>query len=149
MYRIASMLVLCCIHVNADAWAARDIVLLSGNANKVQINDALGTIFITDGDPSTFVFECFDDVTGNPADIEEIGLTGTPSGTVTISILPGSGHTYGAAAVKKIDLTAGGVTGNIAGLNISGAYVSYQWLCHFLNSSYVIWLAGGRLVGMY
>ena len=102
------------------ALADRDIVLLSGNANKVTIYDDTGYIYISDGDASTFVFECFDDVTEDPADIVYIGLTGTPSGTVTIQIAPGAGHTYGAASVYEIDLTATGVTGVIAGMNISG-----------------------------
>ncbi|MBU0638557.1 MAG: hypothetical protein KKB50_06805, partial [Planctomycetes bacterium] len=119
MYRLVSVAILCCIFVIDNASGARDIVLLSGNAGKVSIDDYAGTIRITDGDAATFVFECFDDVTGDPADIELIGLSGTPSGTITVAILPGSGHTYGARQVKEIDLTTTGVTGNLAGLNIS------------------------------
>jgi hypothetical protein len=119
MYRAASLLLLCGIFVVDGANADRNIVLLSGNAEKVDINDVLGTIFITDGDASTFVFECFDDVTGNPADIEEIGLSGTPTGTITVSILAGPGHTYGAANVAVVDLTDDNVTGVIDDMTLS------------------------------
>ena len=120
MYRVSLLAVACCGFCVAPALAERDIVLLQGSAGKVTINDGEGTIEITDGDASTFVFECYDNVTFAPDNIESITLLGTPSGTVTISILPGNGRTYGAASIKKIDLKAAGVTGRIEEMIISG-----------------------------
>lgn len=118
MYRLALLLILCCMFVVDGASGGRDIRLLSGDPNKVDISDTFGTIHITDGDPNTFVFECFDDVTGEPADIAFIGLSGTPSGTIKVAILPGPGHTYGAANVYVVHLTGTNVTGVLAELKI-------------------------------
>jgi len=84
MFRVTLQVLLCAVFAANTALAARDIVLLAGNPDKVWISDEYGTIHITDGDPETFVFECFDrDLPGEPpADIEDIGLSGTPSGTI-------------------------------------------------------------------
>lgn len=118
MFRFALLLSVCCAFMVDGAYAARDIVLLHGDPNKVTINDVDGTIEITDGDPNTFVFECYDGA--NPANIEFIGTSGTPTGTITISILPDTGHTYGAASVWEIDLTGATFTGQIEDITISG-----------------------------
>ena len=61
MYRLVPLALLCGIFMVAAANADRDIVLLHGEPSKVVIDDEAGTIRITDGDPNTFVFECFDD----------------------------------------------------------------------------------------
>ena len=121
MKRLLSVLILyACMSANM-AQAARDIVLLSGTAGKVTISDFDGTVEITDGDSNTFVFACYDSNDPNiPMNIESITVDPNATGTVTISILPEPGYIYGAAAVKKIDLTAAGVTGRIEEMIISG-----------------------------
>jgi formylmethanofuran dehydrogenase subunit C len=122
MFRTAFQLLLVTFLGTSAATAGRHIELLSGDPNDVSISDYYGRIQITDGDPNSFVFWCYDPDDPNypPADIESITLLGTPSGTVKIEVLPGPGYTYGAANVKQINLNATGVTGIIGQMFISG-----------------------------
>ena len=120
-YKTASLALLFGFVAASVAVADREIFLLSGDPNKVVTSGEFGTIRILDGDPNTFVFECYDPNHANeaPRDITSITVDPNAVGTVTISILPGPGHTYGAAAVHQINLGGSDAVGNIDAMKIA------------------------------
>jgi len=94
-------------------------------SSKVSIDDGLGTILITGVASDTdeiFSFEAYDDVTGDPADIDSITVdSGIGSGTVRIQIGPdpNSARTDGADNVGTIDLSNADY-GELVDVNING-----------------------------
>lgn len=89
--------------------------------SKYSINQGLRRITILAGDTETFKFEAFDDVTGEPGDIDAIVIDQDGAGTVNLMVFGDSsaGRLDGARHLKKIDLT-NTLSGTLVQLRITG-----------------------------
>ena len=91
------------------------IVESSGNDIAVLINEGSNSNY-------TWQFEAYDSDTGDAGNIDYIRIQPTDDvGPIKLSIVGSTGHTYGAADVKEIDLkTNADDTSEIVDINISG-----------------------------
>jgi len=89
--------------------------------SKYTISQVQRTITIHAGDTETFKFEAFDDVTGDPGDIDAIVIDQDGAGPVNLMVFgdPSAGRLDGARHVKKIDLS-NTLSGTLVQLRIAG-----------------------------